>query len=556
MKAIFIIIGCIIISSCASRDVMNENTVRDAKLKESQKHLDELVEDMDEDIEVDNKNRNSNNYNNLDISPCVNEKEIKMDEEKYRYGESEGDDYNNVYLEAKEDLIKKIVSIIISKTKGKTLEHNETIDEEYSKEIESNSRLKIFNLKTCKVKPKYGKRYRVLCYIAQNDLDKSTDDLEKEVSGILKNAESTELLNNSIFESIPMYLNAYQKSMFSYRTINYNSNNKGQINAYEFAKERINTGLQEINVDSCKADIMESDSIIIFTFFVTQFGKKASNTAIRIQYPDNSVGTPQEIVNGYCTIKVPFDNIFPLTNRILILQVSLLPLSKEISSYWISEFQNTRELKIDFSSYVSIDFNVTVLNSNSNTYQFHSIIKGISVLQDSWEWKFWDNEISKSNDMNPIKRFSGLHESYIIELKINNNTEYRIRKKMKKNGKIETITLDSILTDSRVSESVSNIFDKSSVNQNKIFENMVSNINSGIELNQLIEENKMKGFLIYSKNAMAFTDIESCYLIISDANKHLGVLRPGKKKRLNIYTNKEINIDSHINILYYVKLTH
>lgn len=576
MKHIIFIIPLIFIISCSSS--IPDTSIEDEKLKnkkraDKREKTSKLIEEFEEEIGESKENEKSKSVKNkndqasitdiqISDSSKYKEREIKKDEEKYRWGEYEGEVYEFVLEKSKEELIMKIKQFISSKKSSAVSEVNGIITDNFRTDLSSGSMMKLYNLKSINLKPKMGTGYRVLSYILNEDLKKSDDDVKKEVVGILKEAESTELLKNSIYEVIPQYYKAFLKSNLAIDDIKYNSNNLGEVSAKNYAEKQIRKYLSDIKINIESIDNVDKEDQFKIVINLTYLGIKVNNVKVKTEAMDY-----RDVKDGEVNLFAEYNDLSEKTIEIELDIAPTLQLSETDFLNTIEKdfgIQNSRSIDADFSSFLKLDF--TVEKIKENVIKFIPVIKHISVL--SFDWKFSDK--MSSTDNQPLKILPPNFKDLTIEFTLNENDEFKVVKKLLNNYTL--VSIKKLLFTSNIPPTttintppavpVPDVAPSVPSNPTEPVESKISNekfnselamVKSGGELKQLIDNLKKGGFLVYSTKPNNFGNLETCYLIAVDNLNKLHILIPGKEVRTSI-KGEVMNINSVNKIIYYIKL--
>ena len=593
MKKVVYFLIAIIFVSCSSsgpevtKDDESVKKKRKAVREKTDVMMDELNEESGE--KKDNliaqkptaKDINPRSEPNIQIPDSARkiESEIKRNKDNYYYGENEGDDYETVKEKSKTELIENIKQFITSTRVRETSDINDSISDIFKISSSSFSMMKLYNLKSIDVKPKTGGKYRVISYISAEDLLKSDEDLGKEITGLLKEAENTELLEENIYNVIPHYYRAFLKSQTSINEIKYNSTSLGELSAKSFAEQKIRKYIEDIKINIASIIYSESDEHFEITLKLIYQNKIINN--IKVKNENSSFRTVKN-----STVKL-YETFIDLSHRIINIDCQVSPFIEFAQSDYIKNIEEdfgftvTKTVEIDFSSFISIDFDGKM--ENEKVYRFTPKIKFISTSEFSWEF----SDGTKSSDERPLKILQPNFKDLTVTLILNNNNDFTVVKKLQKDKTLITIkkpiftskyntgktenkrsssspttetaatSPGSSVTDNKLSAtitpnstpvSITNIY-----KTNLEFENELNTATSGNEIEQILEDLKDKQFLKYSKNSRSISNIEPCYLFVLDKFSKYHFLKPGTQIRLSL-RGKEINMNDISKILYYIIL--
>ena len=487
------------------------------------------------------------------------EREIINNPEIYYFGECEGDDYETAKEKTKTEIIEKIILFIISEKELSISNVDYRSKSSFKSISSSHSMMKLYNLKKLDVKPKRGGKYRIISYITVEDLKKSNEQTEKEISGLLKEAENLEILNNNIYDAVQQYYKAFLKSQTSIFEIKYNSNTLGEVSAKNFAEQKVRKYLDEIILKSESIKYIESDDQFEITLRLDYKGKVLNNIKVKTESGD---------FRRVASNKV---KLFEVYQDLSQLEININCLISPFIEFTENDFLKLIEddfgvianktIVADFSSFIKIDFKCESVNQNA--FKFTPDINGIPP--NNFSWSFSDG--TKSTDQNPLKilpqNFTGLTITFIL----NDNENYKVIKELTKNNiiitkekaKISTKPTPPLVADDPpkkgpekpVPSGAEKIPPK--VKTDEAFEKELNSAKNANEWLTIIDDLKDKDFLVYSTNPKNFPNIESCYLIVIVGKNNLQILKPGTQYR-NSIKGKVVDIETVSKILYYIKI--
>ena len=570
MKYTIYLFTSLILFSCSSTSP--DTSQQDEKLKKKRlatrekttKLIDEFEEEMGVKDKLPEQKLKSEPEIQIQISDSakIKEREIKTNPDKYYFGEHEGNEYEIVIEKSKTYLIQSINQFAKSTREISISDVNDSINDSFSSSSSSISMMKLYNLKKLDLKPKSGDKYRVISYISLEDLKKSNEQTEKEILGLLKEAENLEILNNNIYDAVPQYYKAYLKSQTSIFEIKYNSNTLGEVSAKNFAEQKVRKYLDDVIIKSESIKYIESDDQFEITLRLDYKGKVLNNIQVKTESGDLDF---RRVASNKVKLFEVYQDLSQLEININCLISPFIEFTENDFLKLIEEDFGVianKTIVADFSSFIKIDFKCESVNKNA--FKFTPDINGIPP--NNFSWSFSDG--TKSTDQNPLKiipqNFTGLTITFIL----NDNENYKVIKELTKNNilitkekaKISTkttppvvvINTPEIIFKKPIIETVTGNIPKN-VKTDETFEQELNYAKNGDEIQKIIEDLKDRGFLVYSRNPKSFINIDACYLIVIVGKNNLQILKPGTQYRYSLKGNV-VDINTISKIIYYIKI--
>lgn len=591
MKKVVYFLITIFFVGCSSSSTVDKNEkIRIEKQTTDEANLALETLDMETELEVKEDNLEKSRENIIDKNEAKKIKrdsenieskkqldlyrKIISDEYNYFFGEAEGDDLVTVKANATKELAHSIR--VYLKTEDESTTGQTTIIDSlgnkiyggkrtYKGTIVTKSDLILFDLKSIKMDPKYGSKHRIFVYMSKESLEKSHKSVEKEIGGLLKEAENTDVVYNNLYDAIPKYYRAYLKSQSAIYAIQYNSNNiGGPTSAKDFAEGKVRKYIEDIKINIASINYSESDEVFEITLKLIYQNKIINNIKVKT---DNSSFRP--VKNS--TVKL-YETFIDLSHCIINIDCQVSPFIEFAQSDFIKNIEEdfeitvTKTVEVDFSSFLSMDFDGKM--ENEKAFRFTPKLKFISPFEFSWEF----SDGTKSSDERPLKILQPNFKDLTVTLKLNNDDNFTVIKKLQKDKKFITLKkadftgkCKPVITenpppppaplpdDNNPTPTGTTVSPPTIYKTNLEFENKLNTVTSGDEIEPILEDLKDKLFLRYSTNSRSFSNIEPCYLFVRDKSNTFHFLKPGTQIRLSL-RGKEINMNDISKIFFYIIL--
>ena len=446
--------------------------------------------------------------------------------DNYYWGEGNGETEDAARQNSKTNLIQSIVSNISSSQEISTSETSNSTGAQVSSNSESRSkaisRLKIKNLRY--ITSQHGKEgFTVLASIRKDDYQRMVEEVKTDICEYMKQVELKSRGNNAIDKLITDYYTVYLKTFFCPDPIGFVSMDRDTIKSLAaYLESIIRTQLSTLFIKTLAPIISPDwpDQIEIPIEAVNN-----DRPVNRVVAHLSLAGNPERLITDGRTNLIL--NSLPSANNWkykLILTPDPPTTEELIEIHKQCGISETREVNVNFSKLVSIDFSVK--KESENIYAFQSKIKNLSISK--IEWDFGDGSVS--SEENPKHIYGSTANDYIVKLRLNGNDELSAVKSISDkdlNMHKNEIKEPDFKQPEKVNYKGFNYFRKGETYG---------------EFMTVIDSLKDNGTLVYGRES-DFKDTYKCYIIFfnNESRKLEAILEPGKEVRNELYTNQLIS---------------
>lgn len=336
----------------------------------------------------------------------------------YHWGKGYGENREESLINAKSDLIEKMVITIVSKTTRNVEENIEGYEGDYSSEFKMNqstfSRIKLRDLEYLPPVKRRNGTWEAVAYVSKDNFENAMLDERDKLYSLLTQAIRNERIGN-LNLAIPQYFNIYATTFF-YPAYFYTDKELHGIETElrSFVSNKILNWLSntKIEVKGIRSLSISSNTEIYVDLKITYNKFKTDNFNISFaklgyaEYP---------VINGEASIYLDVAPEKPVKVYSLLLEPIIPARIDEEKRDLINRLLSERKisLAIDFSQVMNVDFTVEKVNKNS--FRFIPRIKNISVFDLDWEFGGGEN----SNEISPVHNYKNIDKAMDVTLVVN-----------------------------------------------------------------------------------------------------------------------------------------
>ncbi|MCH8569676.1 MAG: PKD domain-containing protein [Balneolales bacterium] len=468
----------------------------------------------------------------------VTVEEVKLSGNFY-WGEGFSADRQEAVERARQDLIERIVVVIISESDRVVREDNENLTSETELRSRSVSRMRLRGLDYISVQQRDRERtWRVTAYISKEMFEESLA-LEKEQ--LLSKLDESLRLERSgrLPDAVPLYQEIIAGSRFFPRPVYSDASRHGaRTEISQFSRDRINHFLNSLEIQFKDVRTRSTESSIekYFDLSVTYENNPVSNIAIGL---DRSGYASHTVMNGAVSLfydRTPDARFqqFPISIEPRLADTIADEL-RDVTSRTIP--RRSDQLTVDFGDIIQIDF--TAQHLSDNRFRFSPIVQNLSVFDIQWD--FGDGNASRQNE--PVHAYGRNDQSHVVTLTINQSPDLRIQKRVQPDGSLTPESEHSRTPEPRpaVRAERSNTYDVPAGHTE--FINSILGVNSGRELETLLTRLNRSGHIQHGRRADVRRPSESYIVIIDPASLSIhALLSPVRRnERTNLIDQRLIN---------------
>ena len=575
MNKYFLIFLITIFFGCSSSDQSISNDDKKAKRKLQREKTEKLFEEIGEKKIEKSIVKSKSEVKQTTVSDSVVSlyKIIVRNDSLYVFGESEGEEYDVVKNEAIKALIDGIYIMISSIIETKISSINDVYNSSYLENVKTSNSMKLFNLKILNLKPKEGEKFRIFTYITKDDIIKANEEVEKEIKLLTTEAENTFRLQENLKDAVLIFYKAYLKSNTSMYEVKYYSKIKfGDVSAKNFSSENVINYLQDVKIECYPTDM--GDGKFKLDLIANYQGLSINNVKVKLK---NQESYFKQFIDGKVSL---FTDYPDLSQKTFLIELEISPALNMAEGDNLNLIEADfkivveKNIQVDFSKFLSLDFSFQKVNE-SNLILIPSY-KNFSIKDFYWEVDYLEKglDVVKIVGESPLISIPPKFNGLIAKLKLDNNDEFQVIKKINRDFSLKVISKPNFLIEPKKSDipprlppfvsvelrkaespsnPTSNVSSTYYGKTDKQFESEFVLISSSDQLMKLLDSFRYSGKLIYSRDFKNMGKIDDCYILGYNREKKVLLLKPGGEIRTSI-KGLTINFDDITEVIFYIKI--